>query len=547
MKMPYMVNSLWRASVLPEARAFARGMDGVEITQGAYLRALLTANRDTDYGRRHDFAGIRDPAEYNRRVPVVDYEDIEPEIRSAALGQRTLTAEPTLLLEPTGGTRGGSKFIPYTASLREEFKRGLAPWIADLFRRHPRAMRGTAYWSLSPPLTRMPPFPSTVPVGFDSDAGYLGFIGRWMEALVFSVPRSVLRDAAPADFLARTATRLLADGDLALISVWNPTFLSLILEKIRSGREAMLREIRDLGMRSRARTAEAALDDLAAGRGSWTAVWPRLEVISCWRSGWAAGPARGLEADFPGVHLQAKGLLATEAFVSLPLSRLGGERGNEDDQGDPGGVRGAQQHVLAYRSHYFEFQDVESGEVLPAWEVRAGGNYSVLVTTGGGLYRYRLRDRVRIEGFRGTCPVLTFLAKEDSFSDLTGEKLQADFVQACCEKVLREAGTTPGFFLLAPEPEGNPPAYAFYPRLGAAPGVAEALGRRLDSALAENFQYRVSRELGQLGPVRVLPVGPGAESDYYYYKSKRAKLGDIKWKPLESPGPWSEILGCRPA
>ena len=48
---------------------------------------------------------------------------------------------------------------------------------------------------------------------------------------------------------------------------------------------------------------------------------------------------------FPGVHLQPKGLVATEAFVTLPLGDL---------------------RPLAIRSHFFEFQD-QAGNVLPAW------------------------------------------------------------------------------------------------------------------------------------------------------------------------------------
>ena len=40
------------------------------------------------------------------------------------------------------------------------------------------------------------------------------------------------------------------------------------------------------------------------------ALWPRLEVISCWADGNAAGAAAALAARFPYVDLQPKGLLA---------------------------------------------------------------------------------------------------------------------------------------------------------------------------------------------------------------------------------------------
>ena len=64
--------------------------------------------------------------------------------------------------------------------------------------------------------------------------------------------------------------------------------------------------------------------------------------------------------------LQGKGLIATEAFVSLPLL----------PDCDP---------VLAVNSHFFEFNDTETGDIRLAHEVEEGKVYSVIVTTGGGL------------------------------------------------------------------------------------------------------------------------------------------------------------------
>jgi len=52
-----------------------------------------------------------------------------------------------------------------------------------------------------------------------------------------------------------------------------------------------------------------------------------------------------------------------------------------------------------------------------AWllhELEANHEYSALLTTGGGLYRYRLGDRVRVVGFARNTPLLEFLGKEDA-------------------------------------------------------------------------------------------------------------------------------------
>ena len=103
-------------------------------------------------------------------------------------------------------------------------------------------------------------------------------------------------------------------------------------------------------------------------------LWPALRVISCWGSAVAALSLEDTRRRFPNTHLQPKGLLATEAFVTLPFRN---------------------QYPLATTSHFFEFLD-EHGEAHTVEHLRAGNEYEVLVTNGGGLRRYRLGDRVPV-------------------------------------------------------------------------------------------------------------------------------------------------------
>jgi GH3 auxin-responsive promoter len=531
LRFPSLVNGIWSLTSRANARAFERGLKSVESTQRFILSDILTRNQECGYGKTYGFKGISTAEAYREKVPTVDYADIESWIRRTALGEKALTYEKTLLLEPTSGGQSGSKFIPYTASLRKEFQRGISPWIHSLFRRHPGAKKGLAYWSLSPPLNTKPPFETKIPVGFQSDADYLGPIGRLMESQLFAVPSSVLRESRPEAFLLLTAMHLLAAKDLTFISVWNPSFLSILLARICAEKEILIRNIHDGGYAIRAKEVEKALSK--PNDTVWKVVWPRLALISCWRDGWAKTQSDRLAEIFRGVDFQAKGLLATEGFVSLPFHL-------EDSE-----IKNVHLQLLAYRCHFFEFADVESGMTRFAWEIEAGKSYSVLITTSGGLYRYRLRDLVRIEGFRLGCPVLRFIAKEESVSDLTGEKLQSEFVQGQVDKILKDLGMENTFYLLAPEPNTSPPRYHFHICLKGREDNAVILETLLEKSLEENFHYSVSRRLGQLGAVRIVPADSEAEARYYFYKSQRSKLGDIKWKPLEAPLPWAEILGTK--
>ena len=65
-----------------------------------------------------------------------------------------LTADRVKLFQPTSGSSSATKLIPWTATLGREFRRGISPWLAALYRRKPALLGGTAYWSISPPARR---------------------------------------------------------------------------------------------------------------------------------------------------------------------------------------------------------------------------------------------------------------------------------------------------------------------------------------------------------------------------------------------------------
>jgi hypothetical protein len=236
-----------------------------------------------------------------------------------------------------------------------------------------------------------------------------------------------------------------------------------------------------------------------------TRIWPRLGLISCWGDAHAALSLPELARAFPGVEIQPKGLLATEGFVTIPFA-------------------GA--WPLAIRSHVFEFLSEDGGGPRFAWELDEGGTYSVMLTTGGGLYRYRLQDRVRVEGFLESTPSLHFLGKEGHVSDLRGEKLHESFVAGALARVFAKTGMTPRFAMLAPEDEG-PTGYVLY--LEAKEPPPAGLAEELDEELLANPHYRLCRALGQLAAVRVQRLEKDAYSRYLEHCRRQGqRMGDVK-------------------
>ena len=55
--------------------------------QQRLLREIIGSNADTEFGRRHGFGGITTFQEFQERVPICGYQDLEPYIDAAMHGK----------------------------------------------------------------------------------------------------------------------------------------------------------------------------------------------------------------------------------------------------------------------------------------------------------------------------------------------------------------------------------------------------------------------------------------------------------------------------
>jgi len=233
MGIAYWLNTTWKWKCRREAHAFHRATSAVAETQQAVLHAIITANRPSEFGRRYRFGSIATPRQFQERVPLATYDSYQEAIDRIAAGEtNVLTVEPVERLEPTSGTTRGAKLIPYTRSLRRQFQRALAAWIWDLMQHRPAVRRGRAYWSISPAFGTHRRTPAGIPIGFDDDTAYLGRLERVALTSFLAVPPGVATLSDIENFRYCTLLHLLQADDLALISVWNPTFLVALLRRL---------------------------------------------------------------------------------------------------------------------------------------------------------------------------------------------------------------------------------------------------------------------------------------------------------------------------
>jgi hypothetical protein len=473
-----LANTVWWASNLPAWLAYRNALSDPAAAQSGVLKSILHSSAPSAFGREHGFSRIDTYKDFCQLVPIRDYAQFEPWIDRIRQGeQHVLTTEKVNSLAATSGTTSGRKRIPYTRALQQQFNLAIAPWIVDLFHTYPTLIRGRAYWSISPAIKSVDDEPSAVPIGFEDDAEYLGFVRGMLVNSVMAVPASIRHSPDMQSWREHTMHHLRRADDLRLISVWHPSFLTLLLGE---------------------------------DQGQATAIWPRLKLISCWADGHAKLAAQALADQFPGVIVQPKGLIATEGIVSIPFAR---------------------KWPLAIRSHFLEFL-TDSGDVRLAHELEDGKTYEVILTTAGGLYRYRLGDLVRVEGFVRQTPSIRFVSRAGNVSDRFGEKLAEQFVIQVIATLQAERGVQWSFAMLAPDG----PRYSLYVQGICPPDIAH----RLERLLRDNPHYAYCRELGQLEPAAVFVVAGNADQ----VVARRLgglgqRLGDIKPIALSQLDGWA--------
>jgi len=522
--MPRSIDRIVAAAVYHHARRayrrFRHAAANATAVQQRVLHRKLALNADSDFGRDHHFDRIKNYRDFAANVPVRDYEYYKPYIEQAKRGRTHAllgSRQRLLMFALTSGTTDQPKFIPVTKAFLRDYRSGWTVFGVKMFMDHRDAV-------LRPILQVTSPMDE-----FTTDAGtpcgaITGLMAATQKRLVRRYYASPLEPAHIADATAKyyTIMRLAIPRDVAFIITANPATQLRLASVADEHRDLLIRDIHDGALthdlpiephiRNRlepslqpdphlARRLErlVAEHDALLPRHYW-----RLSFLANWIGGTLGLYLRQLPRYFGDLPVRDIGLLASEGRMSVPLTD------------------GTAAGVLDFQHNFFEFvpaDQIESSQpdVLRSGELQIGEEYFVLLTTASGLYRYDIRDRVRVVDYLGQAPVIEFLHKGAHVSSMTGEKLTERQVVHAVQQLSQQLGLTIESFVLAPR-WADPPFYRLHVETAHLPSnlSGDRICRQLDDALSQaNIEYRSKRQTGRLGPLQLnlLPDGCLARLD----------------------------------
>src|SRR5215218_2234948 len=524
----------------PRSLRHFKGLCGTPVqAQDRLLRQILEANAGTEFGRRHGFGDITSLQQFQERVPISTYEDLEPYIKEEMNGRpNQLTKEPPVLFTTTSGTTGNRKYIPMTREGKQAKSHLTWLWFCGLYRDHPGIVAGRILSVVSPEVESHAP--SGVPVGAESGHGY-----RTMPGPVRSMYTAPYGVFAIEDYEAKyyTLLRLAAGQDISCIATVNPSTILLLGDRLAEHTEPISRDVRDGTLSSQFSVPQKLRDSLrlrpdperarrleraaAAGGGVLRPglAWPKLAAVGCWKGGTVGAYLAKLDTLFPqGVPIRDMGHYATELRGSVPLS----------DQGDAG--------VIAVGTNVLEFHPAgedrapEGRELLRLEQLQVGRRYFVYVTNASGLYRYDMNDIVEVTGHDGQTPLIRFIQKGKGVVSFTGEKLYEVQVIAAVDQALASLRGRYHFIAAVAElVDGTTPRLVFLIEFDdpVTEHDGSALVDRLDAALGEeNDEYLTKRKSLRYGPPIIRVVRSGEFDQYRRRMVETGQRADGQFKVL---------------
>jgi len=513
-----------------------------------------------------------------------------------------LLSDKIKLFELTSGSTSDVKYIPYTKKFLKSYMNGVFSWIYNLYQNNKRLFLGSSYWSVSPILKREAVTSGGIRVGIEDDTSYFDKVSAFFLNKLFTVPKEIKNTQNMEDFLLITAVFLLLSENLTMISVWSPSFLMILLDFIEKNHKVICQIVKseDLGTeffadknlgnkkyfqiiqkkyrklwkknrskflinyfekyeknilskndktqnleiteKNNENEIMAENKNLETKSGNkivenfvdYSVIWEKLSLVSCWADSDSyeifIKLKEKLNFDKKNMNLkfQGKGLMSTECIVSFPLENV--KNGS----------------VAAYNSFFYEFIQVSddklenrSPKLLD--ELELGERYCVVVTTNAGLYRYNTNDIVEVTGFYHKIPIVKFVGRINNFSDIVGEKLKNSFVEKQVLKTLEENNIKSEFLLFAPvknETEGIFYTLFLEIKKDGRKFNWKQIENEMNSSLCKAFHYEYAYKLGQLGKVRVFLIEKEGLKTYTAEKSKKQKIGDIKYRLLDKNFGW---------
>lgn len=321
--------------------------------QNELLHQLLLKAKDTEMGRAYDFATISNYETFKERVPIQSYEQYSDRIERSRRGENNIFWPTPIkwFAKSSGTTNAKSKFIPVSEdSLEDCHYAGSKDLLCMYLNNNPEANlftgkslrlggskdlyeeNGTVYGDLSAILIDNMPFWATYS---STPSNEVSLMGDWETKMQAIVDETITQNVT----------------SLAGVPSWMLVLLNNVLE--------------------------------TTGKSSIFEVWPNLEVY--FHGGVSFEPYRD----------QYKAILPSDKFKYYEIYNASEGFFAIQDKNDSRDLLLMLDYGIFYEFIPMDCYGSEEETTISLADVELNKNYAVIVSTNGGLWRYKIGDTIR--------------------------------------------------------------------------------------------------------------------------------------------------------
>jgi hypothetical protein len=499
-----------------------------EKNQCDLLKYILKLNKDTHFGRNHEFKSINSYKDFQNAVPINEYEDLRSYInQQEKTGEPYLNSQQPVMYAQTSGTTGEPKNIPILKASIESYKQSQSLFSYTQYSYDKEVYSGKLLAIVSPDIEGT--LSTGTPYGAISGLIYKSMptLLRYSYLLPFEI--FTISDYDLKYYLI--CAFALSSENITLIATPNPstilrlkdiidTSLENLLQDIESGNLSWIKEIdsekkqRIISKFKPNKLRASQLRELKKKKGSliMSDIWPNLRLITTWTSGNCSTLLPSLKA-----QLSSKSFIGEVGYMSSEF------RGTVNLD-----IRNEIQ-VPTLNENFFEFVErdewgSEGPVFLMLHEIELSKDYYIFVTTQNGLYRYFINDIIQVTGKYHNTPTIKFIQKGDGVISLTGEKLYEDQVNIAVLKVINKYNLKIKFYVMVAYSEEL--KYRLYIQQPFKSVYAQEIEQEISHL---NIEYMEKRKSGRLMPLEVICVEKGTAEEFKKYNlDKGQREGQFK-------------------
>lgn len=430
---------------VPLMKKFKRSSKQVERVQDVLLQKIVNKNRDTLFGKEHEFNSIDNYEQFINNVPIRTYEGHRPYIEKMISGESDVLIEgKPFFYNTTSGTTDKAKFIPVCKESYKTYGKITKLWLYTVLKDNPSIFNGSSFSAVAPAVDGT--VEDGTPFGSISGVGYRKIPSILKKTYSVPYPIICIRDYQKKYYgltlgaLARDITYMICPSPSNLIQI-NKTIINNfddLVKDIRFGtiREDVLNEVpeddRNEVIQFFKTPNPQRADELIklkkkyGEKITFKHYWKNLACINLWKLGNFKRLLPTIES-FIGskTSMRAFGYQASEARVGVVL----------DNCNDTS--------LLSPQHYFYEFIKVEDKNlsnppVYRAHQLIDNQRYYIIISNNSGLYRYDINDIVEVRGFYNQIPRIVFIQKGEGITSITGEKLSEEQVVIAMNRIKSE-------------------------------------------------------------------------------------------------------------